>query len=94
MIELLLLVIGFALWYFYYGLECFINGGSLGRNPYTMHFPLLWEEFQWLLPGGWEKKLKICDGDENLAKSLPGWLHFIGTHICIPFAPLIFWIVK
>ncbi len=43
-------LVGLALWYLIYGMECAINGGTLGRNPYTMHFSLLWEEILWLLP--------------------------------------------
>ena len=83
------LALGFGLvvWYFYYGLECFINGGSLGRNPYTMVFTLWFEELTWLFPGGWEKKLKLCHGDEALARSLPGFWHFLIVHVVIPFGP-------
>lgn len=53
------LIIGFILWYFYYGLECFLNGATLGRNQYTMHFSCLWEELLWVLPGGGERKAQF-----------------------------------
>lgn len=65
----------------------FLERGSLGRNPRTMPFVLAWEEYTWLWPGGWQKKLKQCHGDEELARTLPGWPHFLIMHVLIPFGP-------
>ena len=84
LIVILLLIIGFIGWYLFYGAECHINGGSLGRNSWTMHFPLMLEELMWILPGGWAKKLKHCNGDIELAKTLPGVIHFVCMHILLP----------
>lgn len=44
------LFVGFCLWYLYYGLECWMNGATMSRNQYLMHFSCLWEEFLWALP--------------------------------------------
>lgn len=49
-------ILGFFIWYIYYGFECFLNGGTLGRNQYTMHFHLAWQELTWVLPGGRKRK--------------------------------------
>lgn len=99
MLTVFLFVLGFILWYAYYGAECAINGGTIMRNPWTMHFPLLWEEFVWALPFiGPERKvdyifeiygddvMKICPycAARNM---LPGRLHFVLTHILIPCIP-------
>jgi hypothetical protein len=82
------LVFGFVLWWIYYGLECYING-EIGCNQYAMRFRLMWEEFLWILPGGKKRKLEYCNGNEDLADTLPGPLHFICTHILLPFGPAV-----
>lgn len=115
------LIVGFVLWYLVYGLECFLNGGSLGRNQWTMQFVLLNQEISWLLvPGAKVKYLKehvildcfehgaICGStkgwdyqevrEQNLWREcandvLPGWGHFIGTHILLPLFPLLVCVV-
>lgn len=84
------LLCGCVVWYFWYGLECWINGGTIARHPWLFHFPLLWEEFTWILPGGWNRKLEYVDGDAELAATLPGVPHFFFTHLLIPFGPAIF----
>lgn len=81
------LIPGFVVWYFLFGLECYMNGGGIGRNQHTMPFYWLWQEWLWLGPGGWERKMKLCRGNEEMARSLPGLPHFIFTHIMIPFGP-------
>ena len=47
--------IGFAVWYIVYGLEAYMNGGSLGRGRWWL-FKCFWEEVQWFLPGGLAKR--------------------------------------
>ncbi len=83
------LFFGFILWYCYYGVECAINGGTICRNQWFFHFPLLWEEFKWILPGGFNRKLNYTNGDIELAKTLPGIPHFIFTHMFIPLIPFL-----
>lgn len=103
------LVIGFALWFMYYGCECFINGDtSIWRS--------FWKELLWFLPGGDARKGAyirkmvehgngvICSENgsweyEAVRKGelyvpcgrdvLPGRLHFVITHVCIPLGPLV-----
>lgn len=53
------LIVGFFLWYFYYGLECFLNGATIAHDQYTMQFHCLWEELLWNLPGGGERKAQF-----------------------------------
>jgi hypothetical protein len=90
--SIVILIFSIFVWYCYYGLECAINGGTIGRHPLLFHFPLLWEEVTWLFPDGWERKLKLANGDKELAKTLPGWTHFIIVHILLPFGPFIFYV--
>jgi hypothetical protein len=85
-------VCGLIIWYLLYGAECAINGGFIGRNQYFMHFPMLWEEITWIMPGGWKRKLKYCDGDKELAETLPGVVHFCFMHIAIPLMPTLLYI--
>ena len=87
MIKIIALCIGLTVWYFYYGLECILHGGGSRK---LMRLKLLAEEISWILPGGESKKLKYCNGDKELADTLPGFFHFVFTHILIPFSPLIF----
>jgi hypothetical protein len=100
-----MLVLGFVFWYLYYGMECYINGGSLGRNQFSMHFSLLWEEFLWFLPGGFDRRVdyllecKVINPDvadyseqeirEITKEMLPGRLHFVLTHGVLPLIPLL-----
>jgi len=87
------LAAGILFWYFWYGLECFLNGGTIMRHPWLFHFPLLYEEITWILPGGRKRRLDYVHGNVELAKTLPGIPHFIFTHILIPFGPAIAWLL-
>lgn len=49
-------LIGFFVWYFIYGLEKFLNGGSLGRGRWWV-FECFWEEMLWFLPGGLARRI-------------------------------------
>lgn len=51
------ITIAFGIWYVYYGFECALNGGTLGRNPLLMPFQCFWEELLWNLPGGMRRKI-------------------------------------
>jgi hypothetical protein len=42
---------GLALWYFYYSVECTLNGGTLGRNQWLMAFQCYYQELLWNIPG-------------------------------------------
>lgn len=80
-VSILLLCLGFIVWFFYYGLELFLNGAHMQKSP----FYYAYQELMCILPGGWKRKLKYCENDIELAKSLPGISHFVFTHILIPF---------
>jgi hypothetical protein len=53
------------------------------------HWRCLKEEVGWILPGGKQRRMKYCDGNEELARQLPGLWHFVFTHILIPFGPVV-----
>ena len=52
------LICAFVLWYLYYGFECALNGGNLGRHPLLMPFQCFWEEVLWNIPGGFRRKME------------------------------------
>ena len=58
--------IAFAVWYVFYSVECELNSGSLGRNPYTMAFLLFWEQLLWSIPGGLKRRADYVK--ENLVQ--------------------------
>lgn len=81
----LLLLFGFILWYLYYGLECYSNGGNTqGGTLMTMHVPLLLQEIRWLIP--WMNK---DDRHPSFPRGFWGLVHFVGTHILVPLGPMI-----
>lgn len=85
------LLFGLSVWYLYYGIECAINGGMLGRR--YPRLDCLREEITWILPGGYAKKLRHCGGNRTLADTLPGIPHFIGIHVLLPFGPVIYTLI-
>lgn len=48
-VDAIAIIIGLVIWYFYYGLECYLNGS-------TLIFLCLWQEITWILPGGRKRK--------------------------------------
>lgn len=47
--------VGFLVWYLHTGLECYLNGGFIGRDRNSV-LKYFWEEMQWFLPGGLAKR--------------------------------------
>ena len=91
-IAILILVASVAFWYVLYGLECFMNGGTIGRNQFLMPFQCLVEEAKWIVPiWGWRQRQLYSEkrGCPELAKTLPGPFHFFLMHVAIPFAPVL-----
>jgi hypothetical protein len=95
MITIFLFIIGIAIWYALFVSELYINGCM---NPKKYMFKELWNEFLWILPNGWIRRINYVKNerlsfDENieLAASLPGIWHFVILHIMIPFGPVLFW---
>ena len=80
------LIFGIAFWYLLFGAELALNGARMDK---WVHFRCLWEELLWALPGGWKKRLDYCDGDVELAKTLPGIRNFIFMHFLVPFGPML-----
>lgn len=72
---------GVFFWYFYYGIECFING-AIGE--WELPFRCFWQDLRCNLPfyGDRYRRTLVC-GDEY-----PGRLHFLFTHIVLPLTPL------
>jgi hypothetical protein len=93
-----LIILNLGIWYILYGLECYLNGGSIGRNQFLMVFQCFYEDLLWVLPGGISRKIKYCNeafGNLDMVDKLPGIPHFIFMHICIPFfMPVIYLILK
>jgi hypothetical protein len=92
----LALIIGFVMWYFYFGLECFINGGGIGVNPWIMPFHHAWGDFKNNIPfgWGWHHRMKFTRGNVDWARMMPGPIHFGLTHVLLPAIPLIVVIVS
>ena len=69
-INITLFVIGLGIWFCLYNAEIVINGGQPGLEVLKN----LWEEFTWILPGGWQRKvdyiIKTTPHVENDAKYL------------------------
>jgi hypothetical protein len=86
---LVTLPFGFIMWYLYYGLECFINGGSIGNDGdlRTMLLPCLKQEFRWLMPFG-----DKSDIPRGFPTGIYGLFHFLFTHIFIPLSPTVVYI--
>lgn len=97
------LVLSLGIWRFWYGLEIAMNGG----DPSLLRLPCyVFEEFTWLLPGGMFRKLLfvrkgqsdtvITENDVYLALTLPGWHHFVLTHVLLPFGPaaFVYWVIQ
>lgn len=87
-------LIGFAMWYFYYMLELFINGATLGYEGKIclMPFKFAWMEFTWLLPGGLKKKYEHVGKDIEWLLMMPGFYYFFFTHIFLPLVPLLLYL--
>ena len=86
-----LVPVGFALWWIYYIAEVAINGGQTAglalfehaHNDFMNNFSRDSKEF----------RLNLANGDAEWASEFPGKIHCIVTHIVIPLAPLLIWIV-
>ena len=69
----------FGLWYLYYGVQSFLNGGSIGRDPLLMPFQCFWEELLWQIPGGTARKIAyvrenvVGDGDGVVLGNTERW---------------------
>lgn len=88
MLVAILLIVGIALWYVYFGFECFVDGrDAFGRSPWLMQFVCLWEELTWVLPGGTARKFRVALGNPFIVSTMPGLLHFLLVHVVLPFGP-------
>ncbi len=48
-----------VVWFALYGLEAYLNSGSLGRHPVWFPFQCAWEELGWYLPGGTRRRINF-----------------------------------
>lgn len=76
------LILSGIFWYFFYGLECYMNGAGGG---FFMPFRCLWDDFRFNMPGGWKRRLKAARGNVEWAKAFSGPIHFLCMHILLPF---------
>jgi len=74
-------IIAFGVWYLVYGLECFINGGMGG---WELPFRCLWDDIRFNSPGGWQRRLRAVNGDEDWARQFPGIKHVVAMHVLFP----------
>lgn len=81
------LALGFVIWYFYFGLECWINGAASSGYGNLIPFKCLWDDIKFNSPGGWKRRLEFTAGDEEWASQIPGIDRFIFNHILIPLLP-------
>jgi len=87
-IQIGLLLLGLVVWYFYYGLECFLSGAYSEFSDFTMPFEQWCLELSWNLPiVGDIFRRKFANGDEEWADKLYSPLHFLITCILLPFGP-------
>jgi hypothetical protein len=72
---LMYLGIGFAIWYFVYGFEVWMNGGHHGRGRGWV-FACFFEEMQWFLPGGLAKRTDYIRKmvDPKILSNAPGFI--------------------
>lgn len=70
------LVAAFLVWYLLYGLELWLNGGSLGHGRFWV-FEGFWKELGWFLPGGLAKR---ADYVREWVKPRPNVSGFIGEY--------------
>ena len=86
-----LLPVGFALWWIYYIAEVAINGGQTAGFALFEHalndFKNNFGRNSHLY------RLELANGDAEWASMFPGKIHCIVTHIVLPLAPLLIWIV-
>jgi hypothetical protein len=90
MIEFLCLFIGLLIWWFYYGLECFLNGAQSAGPWYglTMPFTQWLHELSWNLPFvGRIFRVRYAGGYGDTANMLPGRVHFLIVCVLLPLAP-------
>lgn len=58
-------------WFVLYGLEAYLNSGSLGRHPVWFPFQCAWEELRWYLPEGKRRRVQFIQERVSLARSGP-----------------------
>jgi hypothetical protein len=72
----LYLGIGFFVWYFFYGLEVYLNGGLTGKGRGRV-FKCFWEDVSWFSPGGLSRRTdyirKMVNSQQNSAGSINGY---------------------
>ena len=86
-----LIPVGIGLWYCWYVAECAMNGGqTAGLYPFQYARDDFLNNFG-PIPNQLAHRMKLSNGDREWAGMYPGKLHCIGTHICLPLAPIVIW---
>ena len=81
-IHVFAILAGALIWWVYFGLECYANGGA-------SRLSCLWDDIRFNTPGGWARRIRATNGDEEWAAQLPGLGHLIWTHVWVPLCPMI-----
>lgn len=86
-----LVLVGAIIWYVWYVAECAMNGGQTsGLYPFKYARDDFLNNFG-PIPNQLAHRMKLSNGDREWAGMYPGKLHCIGTHICLPLAPIVIW---
>lgn len=80
---LIAFVIAFTVWWACYTFKCSLNDSVYA--PDDIVFVHFYHDIRCNLPTtGWQYRLELAKGDEDLAKKYPGKLHFFWAHIALP----------
>ncbi len=86
-----MIVMGGLIWWGLFATETAFNGG---KTDIESLFGYVRDDFKNNFgSGAWEHRMKLSNGNEEWAKMYPGKIHCITTHVIIPLAPLIIWMV-
>lgn len=68
-------ILSAIIWYVYYGLESFLNGGNLGRHWFWFPMQCLWQEVQWNFSSGRANCIReiVASGDGVIMGSKHSW---------------------
>lgn len=87
-VQIALLWFGLVIWYFYYGVECFLNGAYSLVSDFIMPFEQWCLELSWNIPFVGETfRVKFANGDKEFADELYCPLHFLITCVLLPLGP-------
>ncbi len=86
-----MIVMGGLIWWGMFAFETAFNGG---QTDIESLFGYVRDDFKNNYGSeAWQHRMKLSNGNEEWAEMYPGKIHCITTHVIIPLAPLIIWMV-